>query len=75
MTRACPTPDECTVVLTLRAEIEKLRAALEDARRDFNGMCPRSDTGSKRKKIIEAAVKRIEAALEQNVGESNAKTP
>jgi len=29
LTRACPTPDECSVVLELRAEIERLRAALK----------------------------------------------
>lgn len=30
MTRACPTPNECSVVLDLRAENERLRAALTE---------------------------------------------
>ena len=48
----------------LVVERERLRAGLENARRDLNGLCPRSDTGSKRKNIIMAAVARIEAALQ-----------
>ena len=37
--------------------------ALENARRDFNQLLPRSDTGSKRRKLVEAAARRIEEAL------------
>lgn len=34
-TRSCPTPDECSIVLELRAVIVRLRAQIEDACKAF----------------------------------------
>lgn len=42
---------------------EALEAALENARRDLNGLCPKSDTGSVRKRLALSAIARVEAAL------------
>ncbi len=47
----------------LASQVKVLREALENARRDLNGICPRSDTGSRRKRIIEEAIARVERAL------------
>ena len=56
LTRVCPTPDECRVVRDLRAEIERLRAALTEIR----------DAALYNDHLIkEAVIKRCEGALEQ----------
>lgn len=49
------------------SRVSVLEGALENARRDLRAICPRSDTGSKRKKEIEAAIKRIESALSHSL--------
>jgi hypothetical protein len=45
--------------------VERFRAALENARRDLNWLAPRSDTGSRKAKLIKAAVERIETVLRE----------
>jgi hypothetical protein len=65
--------DAITKIESDAKEIAALREALENARRDMFGFCPKSDTGSNRKKLITAAIERVEIILrsnEQNVGKS-----
>lgn len=49
------------------SEIERLRAALEDARRDIFSMAPKQGSRSPLRKVAEAATARIEKVLTQQL--------
>lgn len=56
------------LVRGLRDENQRLRLALENARRDLIGVCPKRGSKSPRRLIMENAIERIEAALSPHQG-------
>lgn len=54
-----------------RAEIDLLRAALENARRDIFSLAPKQDSRSPLRKVAEAAAARIEEVLTKRLSEDD----